>query len=345
MLLAVGILLSLTGCARADARDAYERATDCLLAGDYEQAEELYRKVVDAGEFLPYAYRGLGLSYMYRAIYPEACVSFERCLLNVENEGAEFMRDANLYLAHCRELHAEEEKALDIYNTMLKKETDPEVLFLRGRLYLKNGNQEAARADFDKAASLSTDYNLYISIYQLYNEAHMDADGAEFLEMALAMAEQSEDADYSRGVVYYYLQNYNESKAQLMSALEKNPKNTDAMLLLGRVYLAMDDVANARAMFKEHIEDKDLAATSYNGLALCDIAEGQYEDALLNVRSGLAINDPKARQALQFNEIVIYENLHQWELAKTKAAAYVTSYPADEKGARENEFLNSRSMS
>ena len=363
--------LMLTGCARADAKELFEGGAAALEDGRYEDARVVFDEVIGKREFEAEAYRGIGLTYLSEVNYADACIAFERALLYADDKDADFIRDVNLYLAYCRSHHAQSDKALEIYDSMLKKGADPEVYFLRGKLFMEEGDEAAARADFDRAVSLSSDYDLYISIYQLYNARKKDADGADFLEMALEIAEQADDAYYNRGLVYYYLQNYNEARSQLAEALAADPEDTDALLLMGRVYLAMDDVADARALFKEHAgsgdgssssDDSDLIeaetvgeepdepsaepspveAAAYNGLALCDMAEGLYESALNNVQKGLELAEGGTRQALLFNEIVIYENTQDWENARRKAAAYVSRYPSDEAGLRENEFLASR---
>ena len=47
-------------------------------------------------------------------------------------------------------------------------------------------------------------------------------------------------------------------------------------------------------------------------------------------------------QDLYFNEIVAYEKKLDFVTAKTKAEAYVASYPADEAGQKEWTFLSTR---
>ena len=49
------------------------------------------------------------------------------------------------------------------------------------------------------------------------------------------------------------------------------------------------------------------------------------------------------KQEIQFNVIVCYEKLEDWDNAKAKLEDYVTAYPDDEKAAKEAEFLKTRS--
>ena len=332
----------LTGCARSDAKTAYTAACEKLTAGEPESAAEGFLQVIDSGYYLSHAYRGLGLAEMAQADYADACVALEKSLLYVDDETDDYQRDVNLYLAWCRERQGQSDKTMEIYNTLIKKEPDAETLFLRGRLNLRNGELKEARSDFDQAVSLEPDYDLFINIYEAYEAVDKSGDGAHYLEQALAEANRNEEDYYNQGLVSYYLQNYEEAKDTLIKAVRRDRNDSRSVFLLGKVYLAMNDVANARAVFREYSGYENTAGGAYNGLALCDIADEDYENALRNVESGLEHADESSMQSLLFNEIVIYEQMCDWGTARAKAAAYVAKYPADEAGTREYEFLSSR---
>ena len=332
----------LTGCARTDAKTAYIKGCEALEAGDQETAAAQFLAAIDAGYFLPEAYRGKGIAEMSSGNYADAAISLEKSLLYVENQGEEFQRDTRLYLAFCRERQGNSGKAMDIYNELIMKSPDAETLFLRGRLNLRLGNVKEARADFDEAVALGPDYDLYINIYQVYEDADRSGDGSAYLELALGEANRNAEDYYEQGLVNYYLQNYNDAKEMLIRATRKNPDDGRAVFLLGKVYLATDDIADARAIYKEYTANEKTAAGAYNGLALCDIAEGKYDDALKQVEAGLEYGDEETAQGLLFNEIVLYEQKKDWPAAKQRAAAYVAKYPSDEAGLREYEFLSTR---
>ena len=133
-----------------------------------------------------------------------------------------------------------------------------------------------------------------------------------------------------------------DAREMLIKATRNNPDDGRAVFLLGQVYLASGDVADARALYRSCTDNLATAAGAFNGLALCDIAEQKYEDALKNVQAGLAVGDASAEQGLLFNEIVLYERLGEWVAAKQRAAAYLGKYPSDEAGIREYEFLSTR---
>ncbi len=341
--LAVTLSASLAGCAKSDARKLYSTASAELEKKNYDDAATDFQKVIDEGYYLPESYRGLGLAQMCGQDYPDASISFEKSLLNVEGQSRSFQRDVNLYLAHCREMQGETEKALDIYNNLINQNADSEVLFLRGRLLLKTDQDSAAEADFDRAVQLSSDYVLYINIYEVYADEDKGADGSRYLEEALKTANATADDYYHQGLIHYYLQDYDDARDALTKALKADSEDPASLYLLGKVYLATGDTADARAVYKDYVSDKENGAGAYNGLALCDIADGNYDSALQNIKDGLTFNDSSVNQALLYNEIVVYEKQHDWSTATSLAASYIASYPSDEAGLKEYEFLSSRS--
>lgn len=326
----------LAGCVSREAKEGYEKGAGALEQKNYETAAQDFQAVIDMEEKLPEAYRGLGVAQYHRGKYAEASIALSKCLVSMEKENPEFEKDVKGYLALSRSKRGEYEEAIEVYGDLLVLEENPDYYYLRGKCYLALENQEAARADFDRAAKKSRDYNLFVNIYESYDALQMNADGSAYLEQALELVG---DTDYySRGLIHFYLQDYTSAKDNLIQAINQKD-DSKAILLLGKVYLSMGDVANARAMYQEYTKDEDYAAKAYNGLALCDIAEESYDSALINIQKGLEYEDEEVEQSLLFNEICVYEYLKDWDNARAKTAEYITRYPTDEEAIRENEFL------
>ena len=342
LLLVFVLTLLLPGCAKEDVKAVYIRGCEALEAGDMDQAAEYFSTVIETGMFLPEAYRGLGLTYLSAGNLPDAAVAFEKSLYHVESQDDAFQRDVNLYLAYCRERQGQTEKAKNIYNEIIMKSPDAETLFLRGRLSLRAEDEHAAALDFDQAVTLEPGYDLFINLYELYADVDKSGDGSRYLEEALTEVSRNTEDYYSRGLVNYYLQNYDEAREMLIESMRRSPDDGKSVFLLGKIYLETGDLANARAVYTGSVDNEKTAAAAHNVLALCDIEEEDYESALQHIEAGLAAEDPASVQGLLYNEIVVYEHLHDWTQATRKAAEYVTKYPADEAGLREYEFLSSK---
>ena len=145
---------------------------------------------------------------------------------------------------------------------------------------------------------------------------------------------------------------YTNAQKELTDA--SNQGSTEALLVLGMVYGAQSDYANARAMYQQYINQKlddtsgdqtQTTAQGYNGLAVCDMAEGNYDSALENISSGISIASDDEMQSLLFNEIVAYEKKLDFATALTKAQEYVDMFPEDSAAKKELAFLKTRTSS
>ena len=211
---------------------------------------------------------------------------------------------------------------------------------------------DEAASDFEQAYGEDSSYDRAIQIYETYLDKDMEADGTRYLEAVLSTdAKEAEDL-CSRGRIYYYMGDYTNAQKELTDA--SNQGSTEALLVLGMVYGAQSDYANARAMYQQYINQKlddtsgdqtQTAAQGYNGLAVCDMAEGNYDSALENISSGISIASDDEMQSLLFNEIVAYEKKLDFSTAQEKAVSYVGMYPEDEEAAKELDFLKSRTGS
>ena len=118
--------------------------------------------------------------------------------------------------------------------------------------------------------------------------------------------------------------------------------NQEAAIYLGKVYAELGDTETAKSMYKECLDEKGYEAKAYNGIAYCCILEENYTEALENISQGLAIGDEEEKQALLFNEIVVYEKMSDFVTAKEKIKAYLEWYPTDAAAVKESYFLETR---
>lgn len=333
-------LMLLTGCGNKSAAKHYENGWAAMEKKDYATAVEEFQKVVDQKSRLAESYRAEGIAYYSQEAYPEAIAAFSRSLNNMDNPDPEFKKDVQFYLAKARQDYGEVDKAIEVYSEILKSGEDVQAFFLRGKAYISMEDYESAGKDFQRALKGCKDYNLYINIYQIYVDHNKAVDGDTYLKMALELEPQDGEAYYHRGRIYEYEKNYEAARDELKTSMEQGYE--DAMLLLGRVYLEMEDPASARSMYQEYLQKSDHGAKAYNGLAMCDIYDGNYDSALENITRGLKENSKEDEQGLLYNEIVAYEYKRDFATAKEKMTTYLEQYPDDEAALRENEFLSTR---
>ncbi len=337
----LALAVCLSGCGANEAEAYYESGREAVEAGNYEEAIDALDQAIAGESHMAEAYRLEGLALYELGSYPEAIAAFQRSLNNLESPNVSFEKDVLYYLAEARLAYGEVDKTIDVYSEILKLEEDTEAYFLRGKVYLQKGDLEHAASDFTSALEDCRDYNLYINIYELYVGCSLTDEGNTYLEMALNIEPETSEDYYQQGRIYECQKAYDNACEVLIQSLQMG--NQDAMLLLGRVYLKMGDPSSARSMYQEYLSGQETSAQAYNGLAMCDIYEGSYEQALLDIASGLEMAESdEDKQGLLYNEIVAYEYMREFETAKIKMNAYLELYPDDEDALRENAFLSTR---
>lgn len=333
------LLLFLGGCGSDEIKATYEKGVSALEAGEYETAVAAMDEVIGQDYRLPEAYRVQGIASMELGDYPAAISALQRSLNALDMSNKAFERDTLYYLAEVRSSCGEPDKALEIYDVLLSRHEDWQAYYLRGKTYFHLKEYEKASEDFLSAVADSGDYELYIQIYQLYARENLENDGIVYLEKALEISDSTAEGSYNRGRIYYLLKEYEKAETELAEAMEQGSQ--EAMLLRGKVYLVKKDVDSARDMYQQALEKEEQQAQAYNGLALCDIAQGDYDGALANIQEGLQQENAE-KQYLLYNEIVAYEYKLDFETAKEKMGQYLAIYPEDEEAKREAQFLESR---
>ena len=332
----------LTGCNVGNTKN-YKQAAQDLEQGNYEAALEEYETAISEGVKPAQSYRGAGVAKLKLGNYEEAITYFDDAL-KCDKVGKALKKDILSYRAVAYLKVKDYEAALEDCQTLAENyKMDADLYFLTGETALAMDSYEEASANFEQAYGEDATYDRAIQIYGAYLNRDMEADGTRYLEAALSSEAKDAQDHCDRGRVYYYMEDYSNAKKELLEANKKD--NTEALLLLGMVYLAQDDVENAQAMYKQYISAVGDSAKGYNGLALCDIRSGDYDSALDNITKGLPTATTDEMQSLLFNEIVAYEKKLDFATALTKVQEYIEMFPEDSAAKKERAFLKTRTSS
>ena len=338
-ILLCALCLAAGGCTREDS-GAYDRGMAALQQADFDTAMEEFQTAANTDDRAAEAYRGEGIIYLRRQDYEHAITLFSLSLDAMKHSNREFRRDVLFYQAEAYIGNGQNSEAEAIYTELIEEEKDAQAYFLRGNSKLLSGDTEGAGEDFEGALEQENSYDMYLQIYHAFAEVNREADGADYLERALALEPADGNDYYLRAQVCYYLGDYEQAREGLSTAAGEG--NTEAALMLGSLYLETGDVAGARSLYQDFLSQEEQVAAAYNGLALCDIREQDYESALQEIRKGIDCQDAAVMQDLLFNEIVVYEYQLDFQTARTKMEEYLRLYPEDTEAQRENEFLQSR---
>lgn len=289
-------------------------------------------------------YRQMGIEYMEQGDYASAIEAFNSALgQGVGTVGADEL-DITYYKAAAQYASGDAEAAMTTYNAIIDFDEEAyEAYYLRGCLYGKQGDIEAARADFANAVKYNkADYELYLNIYENLAGLGAGEDGEAYLKTALAFkGTEVTDLEY-KGQIYYLLGEYENAIETLKRALESG--STYANLYLAKCYDDMEDAATAEEYLKTYIAATPADAVALNELGEIMLGKELYAEAVLYLEQGLACDVIPNRGALMQNLIVAYEFNGNFDKAWELVQEYVTLFPEDEDAQREYIFLKNRQM-
>lgn len=335
--LALSVLSALTACG-SKKQNAYQQGCEALRQGNYKEAMKGFQESVIREVKVADSQRGIGIAWLKLGDLDQAISSFEEALEGEDNKN--FQKDVLSYKAVAEYEDGRMEAALASCEKIKEFGADASCYYMIGRIGLQLDQYDAAKSNFDMAAQEDPSYDMFMDIYQAYGEKDMDADGKAYLSKALSLTPANGADYYQRGRIYYFMGDAANAQSELLKAAEEG--EDDARLFLGRVYLEQQDPASARAMYQEYAQEGGNGAGAYNGLALCDLAEGNPDGALENIAKGLEAAGGEDVQELLYNEVVAYEYKRDFATAKSKISEYLSHYPDDVDAKRESDFLQNR---
>lgn len=332
--------MMISGCGQTSQN--YSNGMRALEENDYDMALKYFEAAGKIDGEMAEACRGQGIALYELHDYKTAIRLFRSSLSAAKQERADsdFIEDVQYYLADCYNRNGQTDEALSIYQELEKGKNPQYAWLLEGKIYMDQDDTDRAMKYFTRATENCSDYEIYLQIYEACCAKNRQGDGADYLEKALEISPESGSDYYQLGKISYVMKDYDNAAAYLEKAVSENVDG--AIELLGRVCLENGDIDAARKAYNKDTENGERTALAYNGLALCDMAEKNYDSALSNIQSGLALNDTTEREELLYNEIIVYERKLDFETAKQKMKEFLKLYPKNEDAVRENTFLETR---
>ncbi len=339
-------LVMLTGCSgKSEQEVSYtDLGMTAIESNNYDEALTDFETAATKGEDEQLVYRGKGIAYIGKAEYETAIENLKLALKKSTGRVTDLEIDSSYYLALAQYKNSDRQGAIQTYTNILAfDDKEARGYYLRGTVYLADGNLDSAVSDFDNAISCdASDYEMYINIFKNLNNKGYTAEGQGYLNKALGIKDAKDDG-LNIGIIYYYLGDTDNATTQLSKA--KDAGNKEALLYLGKVYQQLEDNATAMSLYEEYIagaKNSTGLGAVYNTLGMCKMEEGSYQDALTNFSAGIALNEGDSIQELLFNEVVAYEYLSDFTTAAQKMQAYISLYPNDSTANREYDFLKTR---
>lgn len=278
------------------AMETLRRARAAHQAGKLEEAEGLYRRVLDADENQYTVLQLLGIVHAQRGNFPEAERRLKAALaLNPSDAGGQF-NYGNLLLGLHRfdEAFAAFSKALTLNPALAEAELN------RGSILMSHKRFDEAIGCFDAAIRINRNYaeahcNRGHALEQLkrYGEALASCDAA------LAINPRNADFHASRASILHRLQRENEALNELSIALTLQPANAAFQYNRGNILFELKRFPEAFAAYDEAFRrDPQLEYLEgdrfFAKLMICDWTDlaAESERLVAGIASGRAVSRP-----------------------------------------------------
>ena len=373
------IIVFLTGCGKAD--NYYKNGKKSFENGSYEKAalsfEKAIKKNPNKAEYLidygmtlialgkyedsikqfdlaymdknlkivrennKRVYRGKGIAYYHIQQYQKAVTEFEKAV--DISELPKLNEDILYYMGSSLIAIGSYDKAIDVYTTILTEDDKNASAYSNRAFCYRNKNEfEKSLTDYNKAIKVdSKDYYSYYGKYFLLLDMGDDAGALEVLNEAAKIKDETTEGEYNKAKVSYFLGDYETALAELNKGFTNG--FTEAYYYIGEIYRHNKDYPNAIYYYENYIKSGSINSPNvYNQIASCLMKNGNSEDAIEYLELGLSYNQADTLQILKKNEIIAYENLGKYDLAKEKLTDYLKNYPDDDKALREVTFVDTR---
>lgn len=293
------------------------------------------------------AYRKIGINAMAKGDYAEAIDNFQLALDQSKGMIRNLELDICMQKAEAFYLNGQPEEALAVCDAVLDYDKSyATAYYLRGNLYLQQGDSKKALADYEQAAKYAdADYEIYIQLYENLNRAGMKTDGEKYLNEALELKGKGRSYLANRGYIYYLMGDYEKAKEELTQAVaieQKEGEDDKAELYLAQTAEKLGDDQTATKYYQAYAEDHADDSIVLEELGNMAMEKEAYADACAYYQKGLKTTNPVNEQLLRRGEIAALEQMYEFAQAKDKMAQYVLDYPEDEQAAREYLFLKTR---
>ena len=120
-----------------------------------------------------------------------------------------------------------------------------------------------------------------------------------------------DEAYHGLGIAYFELGQYEDALEAFELALKHEAEETPAMCaFMGACYLEKEELSKALDIYEKALSKKEISK--------------------------------ELKQEIEYNLIGIYEDMGNWEAAKTQMQRYVKAYPEDTRVEKEADFLETR---
>lgn len=248
----------------------FEKANDLYSAGAFNQAEDLYRQILEAVPENPDVLCMMGLTAHAKGCFNEACEYFYKALQHAPRHLPLYFNLA-VSLTAAGKLH----EALKAYFEVIKLNPNiKEAYNNSGGIYESLNQPETAKEYYRKALKIDAGY-----LESLVNLAALDNDVAALQALAKNNPNSALPL-YYLALINFKQNNFTEAEKYIVSAQNSDNTSADIYLLAGNIALKLNNSDEAVKAFAQALQINGKCAPALINLAALTENESLYRKAL-----------------------------------------------------------------
>ena len=316
-LLALLLTLSLAGMPQLAVAqtidELFQQGAKAQIAGNYTQAESIWRRVIQLDPNNVGAYNNLGNVLKDQGKLEEAIFAYRQAIqLNPKFAPTYNNLAVALYeqkkleeaIAACRQAIKLNPKLAEAYNNL-------------GNALSDQGKLEEAIAAYQQAIQLEPQFALaYSNLGNAFREQKKQEEAIAAYRQAIQLDPKLAQPYNNLGTVLSNQEKLEKAIAAYRQAIQLDPKFAQAYNNLGMVFYKQGELEEAIVAFRQAIQLDPKDAYTYNGLGVALGKQGEVDEAIAVFRQAIQL-DPKFAQSYKNLGIALYE---QGELEDAIAA-------------------------
>ena len=300
------------------------------------------------------ALKATAIAALKEGNYEEATAGFDEALSYAGGKVSAREIDICYYKALSQYLSGDVASSCETLNNVIAyDEKNADAFFLRGSIYLSEGENEKAVDDYRSCIKYDEgNCERVVQIFSALNGADRREDALSIVSSALSSIGETDEDMIWRGRMYILLEQYDNAYDALKKASDASLGKAD--IYLAQVLYEQGDTDGAEQKLLSYVASESATAEGMASAGEIYMEMEQYEAAYECFTKGIAFytpsEDEKPAQSLSqetyrrllSDRVGACEFLSDWDDALKYAREYIADYPQDEHMLEEIKFLATR---
>ena len=273
--------------------ELFVQATKFHQNNNLEEAEQLYKTILDKNSNFISAQNNLGLIYKNKGENEKAKICFKK-VIEIDSEITEAQNNLGLTFQQS----GENEKAINCFKKSIKINPNySSAHYNIASIFHKMGKLEVAKSYYEKAIEIKPNYTeAYNNLGIIFNQLEENEKAILYCKKAIDINSSFFNAHYNLGLIFQKIDENEKAINCYENAIKINPNFFNAYNNLGILFKKLGELQKAKNCYENAIRINPKFSDAYNNLGVYFTDLGKTEDAIYNYAEAF-IHNPKNKDA------------------------------------------------